>query len=1194
MYPLRKRFAHQGPFVVWRSLFSRVAEGVEEILSDDRGRTKWKKEIEKLRKEKREKDDVNVKQLNYVIMKEKRRKRREAQTTAAASAAAEGGKENDPSCNVRSNAGFEGGFNADCNADCNAGRSRETINLFSINGCMKNVNLKKKEMYALDECMSHYDKWNVVKINYKNSKTDEIKEVVLRGGKTRGESDSKNIYHIENYYDIFEKDEEIEDARKENSYNKLFEEDDPRLMWNVENDLFFSNEDIYIFNNYNDSNYSQFLETIDWKKNIYFNYLDRRKPIKFLSKGQIVEVLSHLWKDIINQRNEHKTRDYSVVIIPDMHKKDGKWNNCFNSFSGHTSTFPSDICILQEVVAMNYEEEKNNCTLHGEMGEFYSNVINRAEFISLSFSVEESIFVLSFFYLNNFLPFELLNKFIQNFLTHLHLLNTEQILVLLKIYGTWKDNYEDFVHVLLVYFFNRRSCSGGNEKDNRSGASPRDIFFLKICLHNSIRINNSLAFFYAQPNLSIYQREHFLQLFRSFFHLTDRKNSQLFCKAIHHFPLCLKTFHSLKSIPLLRDWMHNQGKYLHSKFTSNELEIVISSLCNMDAFEFYQSVKDYLACGYRTSKEEEKKEKRKEQLKHPEMQSETYSRSNLLLNANIIIVAFRTFVDIVANVRELMVFPLLSRIDLFHLTKESKMSESRIEIFRNNIVFDCLVKVHAQEGGENISEEKCTHSGINTPVRLTGDDVRSLFVCEKESLNNFLYHYEKIEIKKIPLSFIVNCIHFTNEYVVPFRNILHLSKKVIDDILFLLSFLYIKFYVLMNSLSGKNKKLLLLYIPKIIPPRHYMGESETVGKKEKLECAKYWDCDLTSSSEDVSTEWKASSRCRSSFFLPYYNLTFAEEKMNYHHEKRNSCEGGDYSPKNNYLLSNTIFNTLFLIFHNLIDSINIYFDASAIVENVGSIVETVLLYIHYFEGGKCNYKDNILKHYPFCHIDNSCTYANGRGGDTRIPQESKSLLHKFMEKLSSFFSLYVSLQYQSRLTDEEVIHFAKILSLFALCLHLREPLRGNNCEKIIEKVNEDERWRTADTREAENTGKEKRGSKIARLYVDVVHAVITDLRKMDFSELTELNKLMMFDAVTRMFVLYTANNISCDEIALLLNGLMQYVLQNRMHISGENYHLVRNACQNLKTHSTFFRGYPTFDWTSYERLQGNSTGEVAP
>ncbi|SBS82284.1 conserved Plasmodium protein, unknown function [Plasmodium ovale] len=1192
MYPLRKRLTHQGPFGVFRSLFSCVAEGVEEILSDDRGRIKWKKEIEKLRKEKSEKDDVNVKYLNYVIMKEKRRKRKEAQTTAAA-AEVEGEKEIDSSCNVRSNAGFDDDFNAESDAEYNGGRSCETINLFSINSCMKNVNLKKKEMYALDECMSYYDKWNVVKINYKNSKTDETKEVVLRGSKTHGRNDSKNIYHIDNYYDIFEKDEEIEDARKENSYNKLFEEDDPRLMWDVQNDLFFSNEDIYFFNNFNDSNYSQFLETIDWKKNVYFNYLDRRKPIKFLSKGQIVEVLNRLWKDIINQENVHKKRDYAVDIILDMHKKAGKGNIHFNSFSGQTSTFPNDISILQEVVAMNYEEEKNNRTVQGERREFYTNLINRAEFISLSFSIEESILVLSFFYLNNFLPFVLLNKFIQNFLTRLHLLNTEHILVLLKIYGTWKDNYEDFVHVLLVYFFNRRDCRGGNESDN-SGASPRDMFFLKICLHNSIRINNSLAFFYAQPNLSIYQREHFLLLFRSFFHLTDRKNSQLFCKAIHHFPLCLKTFHSLKSIPLLRDWMHNQGKYPHSKFTPNELEIVISSLCNMDASEFYQSVKGYLTCGYRTTKEEEKNEKRKELLKYPETQSETHSRSNLLLNANIIFVAFRTFGAIVANVRELMVFPLFSRIDLFHLTKDSKMSESRIEVFRNNILFDCLVKEQVQEGGGNISEEKCTHSGVTTPVRLTGDDVRSLFVCEKESLNHFLYHYEKIAIRKIPLSFIVNCIHFINEYVVPFRNILHLSEKVIDDILFLLSFLYIKFYVLMNSLSGKNKKVLLLYFPKIIPPIHYMGESETVEKKEKLEGSKYWDCDLTSSSEKVSTEWKGSSRWRRSFFLPYYNLTFAEEKMNYHHEKRKSCKGGDYSPKNNYLLSNTIFNTLFLIFHNFLDNINIYFDASAIVENVGRIVETVLLYIHYFEGEKCNYKDNILKHYPFCNLDNSCTYANSRGGDTRIPEESKSLLHKLMEKLSSFFSLYVSLQYQSRLTDEEVIHFAKILSLFAVCLHLREPLRGNNCDKIIEKVNEEDHWQTTDTREAENTGKEKRGSKISGLYGDAVHAVITDLRKMDFSELTELKKLTMFEAVTRMFVLYTVNNISCDEMALLLNGLMQYVLQNRMHISGENYYLVRNACQNLKTHSTFFRGYPTFDWTSYERLQGNSTGEVAP
>ncbi|CRG99498.1 conserved Plasmodium protein, unknown function [Plasmodium relictum] len=1121
-----------------KKFFSFLSKEIEEVRNNNS--KKWRKEIEILKNKENQKD-VDINELNYIIKKEKRRKIKELK------------KENDEKKdNIK----------------------EDTLNIFDIsnNNKIENVNLKKKDLFEFDEYINYYDKWNLQKINYKNTKTSEMKTVAIENNI----QNNKDIYNIKNYYDYFENTENLENLKKQNNYNKLFSEDDPRLLWDVQNDYFFANDDIYFFNNFNDSNYSQFLDTLNYNENFYFSYLNKRKPIKFLSKDQIIEILEKNSEYLFRKDNQSEEKkklsssydnenSYMNYNLNDSINYNTK--NRMNDYKNEKIIFFNENKILERIIEFDYDNEKNK--KNDKNYEFYLNMLNRIEFISLSFKPKECVFILSFFYFYNFLPFEILNKFIQNFLSHLHFLNIQQVLILLKIYSTWKNNYEDFLHLLLVYFFNLKmdlpneQMRNIEEIDNKLLIKKKenhlisniknDIFFLKMCLKNKIRINNSLMLFHCKNNLPFYDKNELLLLFQCFFFLSDKKNNDLLYKTIKISPFLLRNYEIINDINELRTFLCNEKNYPKVKLNFKELEIILASLNNMNSVEFYEYLKLFLINDYYYNNDIIKKiEKEIYKCKY------NNNHNNHLLYINIEIMNFLIFYNIITNLKKYVLFPFFNKNDLFELLKNVKLSENKIEIHKDNIKFDCLIKMDISQKGENIYEKEKNQNNysdkqekynINDLVKFSGEDIKNIFICENENLNKFLYHYEKTTIKKIKLDLIVDTICFINEYSIFFKNILDINKKVNEDILFVLYFFYLKILTIMNSLKNNDKQIILYHYSRIIPSYCIKEDS---------------DSDIL-----FGDKLKKKEKKRMFFFL-YYNIFNQDVKDNSPSSKFiNSSNNTNMFYKNRYFLKNSIFNTLLLIFHKFFDSMNVSFDANIFFKNIKNIILSISLYIYKF-GNVINYYDYSLKNYLLLCSDN----YNEKNSNCiwNISQETSNILLKLMNNIISFFYIFKENFNNNNLNDEEVVHLINSLSFFAVSLQFYENIEN--------KTRNDKNLCSF-----QKYSKKKDEEKIVEFYNNILYFFIKELEKIDISELNEINKLITFETLSRIFVLNSLNDISSKEVILLLNKLMNYIVDNEMYINKENYYLIIFSYENLKGNYHNLKSNDFFDIKIYEQLE---------
>ncbi|KAI4839518.1 hypothetical protein MKS88_002072 [Plasmodium brasilianum] len=1367
-----------------RKCFNSFSEGIEEILGNSKASNKWRKEIQELKRNTQiKKDDVDINEINYLIRKDKKNKKRKEQLRGELVSCINDDRSVERNVNeeVVEEDEIEKGDNIN-NSCSNSNNDKEKFNLFHMgNRTMKNVNLDKKKLYELYESINSYDKWDVEKINYTNSKTAETKTIVVEKRFNTSLGSDRDIFHIDNYYDMFEEDgnngsatntEVLEDDRDlakiggKNQYSKMFPPNDPRVTLEVQNDYYFADEDIYFFNHFNDSNYSQFLETIDCNKNVYFNYLNRKKPIKNLSSRQIVEVLLCHSRGLFHEGEvgilgkteidvyEHMGCKKNIGVVHSNHDYPNFRNSytIFNSVKHEKKDFsrkggvitPGDRVILERLVDAVYVDaeivgNKNNSSGVNDGNDrshygsadlyrrscsnrlLYANLLNRIEFISLSFSLKESIFIIAFFYLQNSLPLEVLNKLMQNFLCQLQLLSIEQVLILLKIYGTWKNNYDDFVHALLIYFFNIRITSGsgtgayvggtadshywsarkaekestkargiaqgiaketatgiaqgieegnaniatrGKEREGHTNNPSRDatmiditnnIIFLKICLQNNIRINKALIIFYSKRHLPFYKKEDFLLIFQCFYFLTDKKSNSIFREMIKHFPFQLSkeiqekekkltssinleklaklerstNSSSLTCLTNIRKILQEPRKIAVLKLNFEELQIVLSSLNNMNSSEFYENVKLCLTNDYYNFNDIFKAEKTLNGLEeydheceherrheyvhkhmhlHEQLAGERLGKSSCtrdnnslrhkrLLQVNIHVINFLIFHNIITMISEFVAFPFFRRNDLFDLMKNEKQSNDKIDFNDEEVTFDILIKMNTHRVDENICIKELSSSEryneidnstngneahIDTAyigsglVRLSAIDVKDLFICNRDDLNKFLYHYEKIILKKVSLTFLTNCIYFINEYITSFKKILLLDicTKVSEDILFVLSFLYLKFLVIMNSLNGCNKKIMLFHYSKIVPLNY-----EVIRRKEKL----------------------------SSYVFLYYNLIKGSKEHN-RQLPQNEWKTSDKNLlcNNSYLLSNSIFNTLFLIFQNFFDTIKLNFSTTIFTCNINIMLLTLSLYTYNMIRGRGNYSGgtnsssatNYLgatncigatNYYDSCLNLSPDTLSNNSSdivarGSIAISKEISATLLGLMDSIISFFSVYKSRYYEGRLSDSEVIHLVRALSYFISALHFYENIDKNGLSKksssciVAGHPNIDSCvGHTSDEGE-------KNKKKIIEFYHYSLSFFISDLRKICFSDLTEINILEMFEAVSRIYILISLNNISSEEVVLILNQLMWYIVKNEMYISKDNYHFIVNSCINMKHNRAFFIPCQIFDWKAYAQL----------
>ncbi|CRG96834.1 conserved Plasmodium protein, unknown function [Plasmodium gallinaceum] len=1113
-----------------KKFFSYMSKEIEEVKNNNS--KIWRKEIEILKKEGNQ-NDVDIDELNYMIKKEKRKKIKELK------------KEKDETKD----------------------NTKDVLNLFDItnNNKIENVNLKKNKLFQFDEYINYYDKWNIEKINYKNTKTTEMKTVVIENNI----QNNQDIYNIKNYYDYFENSEHLENLKKQNNYNKLFSKNDPRLMWDIENDYYFANDDIFFFNNFNDSNYSQFFDTIDNNKNFYFSYLNKRKPIKFLSKDQIVEILEkhseYLFRE--DNSNRHKKKSLSNNNNVDSYKNYNSNNEIYNNINNRISyskdekiIFFNENKILQHIIDIDYDNEKD--MKNDKNYDFYLNILDRIEFISLSFKPKECVFILSFFYIYNILPFEILNKFIQNFLSHLHFLNIEQVLILIKIYSKWQKNYEDFLHLLLVYFFNlKMNCSNKqirnkeqvsnqlmNKKSENNFISniKNDIFFLQICLKNNIRINNSLMLFYDKNNLSFYNKNDLLLLFQCFFFLSDKKNSDLFYETIKISPFLLKNYKIMNNINQLRNFLYDKKNYPEVKLNLKELEIILLSLKNMNNVEFYENLKLFLINDYYYHNNI---------IKITEKKTDKYNNySNHLLYVNIKIINFLIFYNIITSLKKYVLFPFFNKIDLFELLKYAKFSEDKIEVYKDSIRFYCLIKadIYEKEKNENNYYNKEKENNINGLIKFNQEDIKNLFICENENLNEFLYNYEKIDVKKIKLDLVVDFIYFINEFCTNFKNILDINKKVNEDILFILYFFYLKFLTITNSLKDNDKEKILYYYSSIIPS-YEIKEND--------------NSDLL-----IDEKFKKKEKKENFSFL-YYNIfdQYMNKKSLSNKCNNNNNNNTDYLfNKNRYFLRNYTFNTLLLIFDKFFDSLKVSFDTNIFFKNIKNIILSVSLYIYKYENF-INYYDFSLEHYlSLCsnnYNDKTSNYISNKS------QGTSNILLKLMDNITSFFYLFKE-NYNNKLNDEEVILLINSLSLYTVSLQFYENIEDKKRNSENEK------------RDFQQFQKKKKAEKkIVEFYNNILYFLIKKLEKIDHLELNELNKLNMFETLSRLFILNSYNNISSKEIILLLNMLMNYIVNNELYINKENYYLIIISYQNLKENYQNFKNNNFFDFKLYEQMK---------
>ncbi|CAD2103199.1 conserved Plasmodium protein, unknown function [Plasmodium vinckei] len=1177
-----------------KKFVSSFSGSVEEVLSDNGNNKKWKKEIENLRKSESNKEkkmcDVDIKELNYMIQKEKRKK------IQSKIQQEKNREENFEDTNeLQDNEGTNL-----CNKE-----SEENINLFQINSFMKNINLNKNKMLELEECMNYYDKWNTEQINYINMKTAEKKTVVINknnndnNGYMLNNSD-KNVDNISNYYDLFfENAEHSEKLKNKNSYNSLFNENDPRLIWNVQDDIFFSNLDIEFFNKYSDHNYSQFLETLDHKKNVYLDYLDKRKPIKFLNKHQIIEVLNEHSKDLFLSDSD-QNKKYDIFI----NQNTASQNNVKMDIPSHMNNFVmfSKECILHNVLKINYIENNNfesYMSQNGEINtnglisevsstqndsssnpffekydqrnnEFYFNLIKRIEFIAMSFSVQEIIFIISFFYIKKISQFDILNKFIQNFLINLYLLKVEDVLILLKIYGTWKNTYDDFIHVLLVYFFNlkmamlnpKKKTTSNLKYPNRSTINRKEIqskensyidsknndiffsysdgIFLEICLNNNIKINNSLQIFYSKNNLKFYDKKYLLLLFQSFYKLTDHKNHELFFNSIQNFPFFFENFKLLNKTSDLRNILYDiKNEAPNIKLSFSELEKVLSSIIYMNSSEFFENFKNCLASHYYDTNREFLLEAISNDIQECKIKKSDDEKFNkLVLNANVCVINFSIFYNLlIKNLKELMAFSFFNTPHLFDVIKNASFSENKILVLQNDIYFPCLVKTKFRIKSENekigdghkfenySQEIKTTFVENNLNIFNDTTKLKYIFTCEKEDINNFLYHYKKINVQNVSISFITNSIYFINEYLSNFKNIFETIQNFKTDILYMLSFLYSKYLAVLNSLNDNNKKKLLFsFLEKIIPPFANFDYSETKDKIKEL-----------------------------NNFIPFCEISKCRELDQ---SKENITQKGDTLQlcKNN-IISQNIINTMFLIFTSYFNYIKENYISNDF-PNMLKIISTISVYIHNFKERNNKYENIFIDESLFFKKDKDM-FSNVNN----IPKVTEELLQNLLDTIISFFLIYKSKYYCMRLYDAQLIQMASSLSYFylSLCLYENKNTKYQN---------------------------EIKQNRAHIFYNDIFSLFIQDLYKLNFENISELNKLKIFETINIIFILNQLNNISKNknEIIFLLNKVIKYIVNNYIYISSENYKPIINSCQNLKQHQHILLKCDMFDWVYYQEL----------
>ncbi|SOV76543.1 conserved Plasmodium protein, unknown function [Plasmodium sp. gorilla clade G3] len=655
---------------------------------------RWNEEYHKIKKKKdtcKNEDDIDIDKLNYMIRKERERERNRKKKEMIKG---KDDEEEEEEINLKK----EECFKYDCyddvmKASIYMNKKEDIWNMFNLNnkGYVKNVNKKINDTYLIDECINYCNKWHMQKISYKNVANNSV-HVIDKLETTAFENNSINdkmnninknnsfydyyhvktidkyqknrntpiidIYHINNYYDLFENEHVLEMLKKNNNYNKLFDEEDPRLKWDMQNDTYYSNDDIKYFNMYNDHNYWNYIYTLDLNKNVYINDLGRNKPIQFLNKYQILHVLygyidKVLGTNDINMCHIDNNNNDNIKYNNNNNNDNIKYNNYnkwdllnLNNFDfvkknqkdaihlqsqgynlkeleggeekkkNSINYFEEDI-LLKHIINFKYDKDKEikkfeNYNKKNYNEYFIYHILNRVEFISVSFNIKESIFILCFFYFYNFLPFELLNKFIQNILLQIHDLNILQTLILLKIYGTFKNNYEDVIHLLLMYFYNIQGThlSKCNLKENRKKSKSDynfmiynnnydstctkniplkhnnynvtyDLIFLNICLQNNIFINNSLMLFFTKYHINFYKNKIDFALipFQCFCFLTNRENENLFFKILQSFSCLLNNYTDIQTPQQLRLILKSPKQNITpSRFNIEQLNKLISAL----------------------------------------------------------------------------------------------------------------------------------------------------------------------------------------------------------------------------------------------------------------------------------------------------------------------------------------------------------------------------------------------------------------------------------------------------------------------------------------------------------------------------------------------------------------------------------------------------------------------------------------
>ncbi|ETW49403.1 hypothetical protein PFMALIP_02581 [Plasmodium falciparum MaliPS096_E11] len=609
------------------------------------------------------------------------------------------------------------------------------------------------------------------------------------------------------------------------------------------------------------------------------------------------------------------------------------------------------------------------------------------------------------------------------------------------------------------------------------------------------------------------------------------------------------------------------------------------------------------------------------------------------------VINFLFFFNIVKNINRYFLFPFYDKYDLYELLKDEVFPEYKIKYQDGDITFSCLVHtdyklVNQYEDvklfyKKDVDNDIC-HMPYNVEndqvysygeyhktnetdclINLTKDDVKNLFIDNNNKLNTFLYNYKKINIQNIPLKFIVDIIYFINKYgqmIIPFKNNINIKENddINEYILRILSFCYLKIYVLLNSYNNisKEKKYILSHLYKIINNSYYLNNDilnyiptslSTLHKDMHMICSKkhfnllsYFILNLT---KNLLPKTK---NLYSSYHQNVINSYVQNININTNINTNTNTNINTIN-KNYYKLTYSIYKTLLSIYYNFFDYIKESFDILIFLKNSKNIFFSLCIYLYNIA------KIMMLKHpydmtlqYYLSSLYNINIKINNNGNinnndnnnDLYIPLEIYKLILNLLKKCISFFYLHKDNIIQHIVSNDDVIDFLNTLSYFNISLYYYKYLLNiiqTNDTMPQEKKTSDRNHINNTYNTVMSTYEEETTCTYYQQYHDNIFSYffkhLIQIKTNCINDLNESNKLILFKTLTKLFVFNKYKNVlHMDHITILLNQIMHFVIIHHMHISKHNYFFIISSYINLKKNYDIVKQDKTFNHTAYQKL----------